>query len=88
MPAITRADISGALKLLNANEIKDRKKHLHAMLLVNHPIKAVGKVLSDLSTYPEWAARMDLETVEPSPAESVAPPLARPRKPKPKKKGK
>lgn len=87
MPAITRADIAGALKVLNANEIKDRKKHLHAMLLKEHPLKAVTKVLADLQTYPEWSARMDLEAVVPAPSEAVAAPLARPRpKAKPKKK--
>lgn len=86
MPAITRADIAGALKVLNSNGIKDRKKHLHSMLAAEHPIKAVEKVLTDLNSYPEWSARMDLEIVEPSSAEAVAAPLARPR-PK-KKKGK
>lgn len=85
MPAITRADIAGALKVLNANEIKDRKKHLHAMLLKEHPLKAVTKVLADLHTYPEWSERMDLDAVAPAPSEAVAAPLARPR-PKPKKK--
>ena len=72
--AITRADISGALKLLNANEIKDRKKHLHAMLIKEHPPKAVDKVLSDLQTYPEWSARLDLEVVATAASEVVATP--------------
>ena len=29
---ITRADISGALKVLNANNVKDRRKHLAEMV--------------------------------------------------------
>lgn len=84
--AITRADIAGALKVLNANGIKDRRKHLTAMLTVEHPVKSVSKALADLPSYPEWQARMDLEEVAPDPAKVVAPPLARPRPVKKKKK--
>lgn len=84
---ITRADMCGALKVLNASGIKDRKKHLHAMLVAEHPVKEVAKVLADLTSYPEWSARLDLEAVEPLPSEAVAAPLARPRpKSKPKNK--
>lgn len=86
MPALTRADIAGALKLMNSNGIKDRKKHLKAMLVAEHPIKAVTKVLSDLDSYPEWGARMDLEIAVPLASEAVAAPLARPRAKAKKKK--
>ncbi len=73
MAIITRADISGALKVLNANEIKDRKSHLEKMLSGAHSPKDVAKVISDLKTYPEWSARLDLEATEPDPAAEAVP---------------
>ena len=62
---VTRADIQGALKLLNATNTKDRKAALTKMLSAEHGAKDVRKALADLETYPEWAARMDLETPAP-----------------------
>ena len=59
--AITRADITGALKVLNANNISDRRAHLGAMLAKEHTAADVARVLTDLESYPEWAARLDLE---------------------------
>lgn len=58
---ITRADITGALKLLNANNLKDRRAHLKKMLEVQHTPKDVAKALADLESYPDWAARLDLD---------------------------
>ena len=63
---VTRADIQGALKVLNATETKGRKAALKAMLGKEHSPAQVTKALADLDSYPEWAARMDLE--EPAPA--------------------
>ena len=70
---ITRADIVGALKVLNAGNIPDRKKNLKAMLSKEHSAKDVAKVLSDLDSYPEWSARMDLEVVASAAGESAVP---------------
>lgn len=67
---ITRADITGALKLLHANNISDRRGHLQNMLAKEHSPKDVAKVLSDLESYPEWAARTDLDTA-PAQVEAV-----------------
>ena len=58
---ITRADISGALKVLNANNVKDRRKHLAEMIAKEHTQKDVDAVMDDLSSYPAWNARLDLE---------------------------
>ena len=58
---VTRADIQGALKLLNAMNTKSRKLALTAMLSKEHSPKDVKKALADLASYPEWTARMDLE---------------------------
>lgn len=70
---ITRADITGALKLLHANDLKDRRGHLTKMLAKEHVQKDVEKVLSDLVSYPEWAARTDLD-VAPAPETAAVPP--------------
>lgn len=59
--AITRADISGALKLIHSNNIPDRKGALTKMLSKEHGAKDVAKVLADLESYPEWATRLDLD---------------------------
>lgn len=63
--AITRADIAGALKVLNANSLKDRRTHLANMLKAEHPQRIVDKALLDLESYPEWHARTDLDVVNP-----------------------
>lgn len=60
---ITRADISGALKLIHANDLQDRKGHLVKMFSKEHPAKDVAKILSDLASYPEWATRTDLDVI-------------------------
>jgi len=60
---VTRADITGALKVLNATDTKNRKAALTAMLAKEHSPAQVEKAMADLPSYPEWAARMDLETV-------------------------
>lgn len=70
--AITRADISGALKLIHANNLPDRKGTLTKMLAKEHGAKDVAKVLADLESYPEWAARRDLD-------EPAAPPVLPPK---------
>lgn len=62
---VTRADIQGALKVLNANDMKNRRAALTVMLEKEHAPRDVKKALADLDTYPEWTARMDLE--EPAP---------------------
>ncbi len=58
---VTRADISGALKLIHANNIPNRRGHLQNMLAKEHGPKDVAKALADLESYPEWAARTDLD---------------------------
>lgn len=59
--AITRADITGALKLIHANNLTDRKGHLEKMLAKEHTTKDVHKALADLESYPEWGSRLDLD---------------------------
>ena len=68
--AITRADIAGALKLIHANNIMNRRGHIQNMLAVEHPPAHVFKILSDLENYPGWAERKDLD-VAPAPASAV-----------------
>lgn len=70
---ITRADISGALKLLSANNIADRKKYLRAMLGEEHSPKDVSKAISDLESYPEWGQRVDLDAAVISDASAIPP---------------
>lgn len=67
--SITRAHVAGALKLLNANNIPNRRGHLINMLKAEHSQKDVDKVLRDVESYPEWIARVDLE---PKDASAVA----------------
>lgn len=59
--SITRAEICGALKMLNANNVPNRRGHIQNMLAAEHTAKDVAKVLQDLESYPEWSARADLE---------------------------
>ncbi len=63
---VTRGDIAGALKVLNATNTPDRKGALRAMLTKEHAPKDVEKALSDLGTYPAWGERMDLEPAAPA----------------------
>lgn len=77
---ITRADIAGALKLLNANNTPNRRGWLQNMLKAHHPQKYVDKALADLESYADWGPRVDLET----PADTSA--SAIPAEPKKKKK--
>jgi hypothetical protein len=71
---MTRAEVSGAILALNATNTKNRAAVLRPILAAKLGPKAVERVLADLKSYPEWAARMDLEeTRSPkSPRESVA----------------
>lgn len=59
---ITRADIAGAIKLLHANNISNRRGHIQNMAAKEHTQKDVNKILSDLHTYPGWAERADLDS--------------------------
>lgn len=61
--SITRAHVSGALRLLNANNIPNRRGHLQNMLKAEHTQKDVDKALSDLASYPEWSMRADLDAM-------------------------
>lgn len=63
--AITRADVAGALKVLNANDLQGRKGHIEKMVRKEHPERHVQKVLMDLESYPEWHARTDLDAPKP-----------------------
>lgn len=63
---VTRADMRGALKVLNATNTQGRREALTAMLGKEHSPKDVKKALADIESYPEWAARLDLDA--PSPA--------------------
>lgn len=68
---MTRAEISGALQVLNAGNTKNRGSAIKAMLAPKFAPKVVDRILADLKSYPEWAARMDLE--EATPATGAAP---------------
>ena len=76
--AITRADIAGALKLLNANNIANRRGHLQNMAAAEHPPLEVTKILSDLESYKLWAPRMDLEAAPAPETGASAVPIAAP----------
>jgi len=71
--AITRADITGALKVLNAGNMKDRRAHLSTLLLTAHRPQDVAKALADLHTYPDWVSRLDLETAAADAIAAVVP---------------
>lgn len=59
---ITRSDIAGALKLIHANNLTNRRGHIQNMLAVEHPPEHVAKVLNDLESYEGWSSRTDLDT--------------------------
>ena len=67
---ITRADITGAIKLLHANNISNRRGHIQNMLAAEHPPAHVFKILSDLESYAGWNDRKDLD-VAPESASAV-----------------
>lgn len=83
---ITRADISGALKVLNATNTKNRRAAIETMMLKEHTALQVARALDDLPSYPDWQARLDLETVISSGAEGAV--SAIPDVPKKSKKDK
>lgn len=58
---MTRGEISDALQALNATNTKDRAAAIRAMFLPKYAPHLVERVVADLKSYPEWAARMDLE---------------------------
>ncbi len=70
---ITRADISGALKLIHANNITNRRGYLQNMLAKEHTAAEVAKVLADLESYADWASRTDLDVAPDSVSAVPAP---------------
>jgi hypothetical protein len=64
--AITRADIAGALKLIHANSLTNRRGHLHNMISAEHEPHHVAKIMSDLHTYEGWDENKHLDS-EPRP---------------------
>jgi len=59
---LTREAISGAIRLVNANRLTPRLKHLEALLSA----EGVGeedrrKILADLDSYPAWTAGKELD---------------------------
>ena len=77
---ITRSQVVGALKVCNANNVTNRRGFLQNMLAAEHSIKDVAKVLNDLASYPEWAARADLEPAAPAVDAPVGDALKRKKK--------
>lgn len=64
---VTRADVAGALKVLNAVEHKDRRGALRAMLGKGGARPSeVDRVFGDLESYPEWVAGAHLDSTPPS----------------------
>lgn len=60
---ITRSQVAGALKLLNANNVTNRRGQIQNMLAAEeYSAKDVAKVMGDIESYPEWAARVDLDS--------------------------
>lgn len=57
---ITREQLTGAIRLVNANGLKPRIDHLRKLLEAQDP-SAVEKILSDLDSYSDWGARKDLD---------------------------
>lgn len=64
---MTRAEISGALQALNAQNVRNRAQALQPMLAAKMAPAAVNRILADLKSYPEWSARLDLEDNETAP---------------------
>lgn len=63
--------MAGALKLLNANNISNRRGHLYNLLKAEHSEKETQKALADLDGYAEWGARKDLDGQAPGDAPAV-----------------
>jgi hypothetical protein len=53
---ITREQITGAIKVLNAAAIRPRRPALRGMLAKEYASAEVEKVMADLGQYPEWGA--------------------------------
>lgn len=62
--AITRADIAGALKLIHANNLTNRRGHLQNMIAAEHPPEHVQKILSDMESYAGWHENKHLDAAE------------------------
>lgn len=69
---ITRGDVAGALKVLNATGSRDRRGALKAMLGKEHGPRDVERALADLESYPEWSAGAHLDPAAPPPASAPA----------------
>lgn len=62
---ISRAEVSGAIQILNLQEAKDREAQMERLLRLNHSDKEVAKIMMDLNSYPEWIRRADLDASVP-----------------------
>lgn len=59
---ITREHITGAIRVLNATGTKGRKDALAKMLAADgYADIDVQKILTDLDSYPDWAAHHELD---------------------------
>lgn len=58
---ITRADIAGALKLIHANSLTNRRGHIHNMVSAEHEPHHVAKIMSDMESYPGWNENKHLD---------------------------
>jgi hypothetical protein len=58
---ITRAHLSGAIKLLNANKSSNRAESLRAYLLTEYSKSDVEDVMLDLDSYQEWLDGKNLD---------------------------
>lgn len=63
--SISRAEVSGAIQILNLQEANDRKLQMERLLRLNHSDKEVAKILADLDSYPEWIAKKSLDAAVP-----------------------
>lgn len=63
--AITREQLCGAIKLINANRLLPRRDHLRKLLGAEHSEREVAKVLADLESYPDWVAGANLDAPAP-----------------------
>lgn len=82
---MTRAEIAGALQMLNSQGTRNRAVALRKMLEPKFHTAVVNRIIADLKSYAEWSARLDLEDDETTALGAAASKSADPRPPKEKR---
>lgn len=77
---ITRAELTGAIKMANLAGIRPRHTHVRALLAKDHAEPEVVAIMGDLDSYPDWLAGKHLD--EPDPPAVTPRPVPAPKKPR------